>query len=80
MICPMGTMAHYVAKLQIVKSKFKHITFNKEECVDCRICSKSCPIGVDVLSHKNTGKVIDADCLKCNVCVEKCPKKSLYIA
>lgn len=80
MICPMGTMAHYVAKLELVKSKFRHVVFEKDKCTNCRICSKSCPIGVDVLSHKNTGKVTDADCLKCSVCVEKCPKKSLYIA
>lgn len=80
MICPMGTMAHYVAKLELVKSKLRHVVFDKDKCIDCRICSKSCPIGVDVLSHKNAGKVIDADCLKCSVCVDKCPKKSLYIA
>ncbi|MCX7920611.1 MAG: 4Fe-4S binding protein [Clostridia bacterium] len=80
MICPMGTMAHYVTKLQLVKSKFRYITFNKGTCVDCKICSKNCPIGIDVLSHKNIGKVTHADCLKCNACVEKCPKKSLYIS
>lgn len=80
MICPMGTMAHYVAKFELFKSKFTHVAFDKNKCVDCKICSKNCPIGVDVLSHKNAGKVMDADCIKCSACVEKCPKKSLYIA
>lgn len=79
MICPMGTMAHYVTKLKLVKGKFKYIAFRKEKCVDCKICTKSCPIGIDVLSHKNIGKVVDVDCLKCKVCIEKCPKKALYI-
>jgi len=80
MICPMGTMAHYVSKLQLSKSKTKNVSFEQKKCVDCRICSKSCPVGVDVLSYKSSGEVTDADCIKCSQCVEKCPKKSLNIA
>lgn len=79
-ICPMGTMAHYVTKLQVARSQHRHISFQKDQCIDCRICSKSCPIGIDVLSHKDNGKVTHADCLKCEVCVDKCPKKSLHVA
>ncbi|AEV67447.1 4Fe-4S binding protein [Acetivibrio clariflavus] len=78
-ICPMGTIAHYVAKLKLVKKKFKYIAFRKERCVDCKICAKTCPMEIDVLNYKSTGKVLDADCLKCKVCIEKCPKKALYI-
>lgn len=80
MICPMGTMAHYIARLQPVKTKLRHIAFYTGKCIDCRICSNNCPIGIDVLSHKRTGKVVHADCLKCEMCVEKCPKKALYFA
>ncbi len=79
-ICPMGTMAHYVAKIKPINRRIKHVTFEKQKCVDCKICSKNCPIGIDVLKHKEKGKVTHADCLKCQVCVEKCPKNSLYIA
>ena len=57
MICPMGTMAHYVAGLQLVKHKHRHIAFVKDKCISCKVCNKNCPIGIDVLSHKNTGKV-----------------------
>ncbi|WP_010245021.1 4Fe-4S binding protein [Acetivibrio cellulolyticus] len=80
MICPMGTMAHYIAKLKLFAGKFRYIAFNKEKCVNCKVCTKNCPIGIDVLSHKSEGTVNDADCLKCKVCIEKCPKKSLYVA
>lgn len=79
-ICPMGTMAHFVSKLAAKGGKIKYVTFSKDKCVSCKLCSKSCPIGIDVLGHKTDGKVINADCLKCNVCVQKCPKKSLYVA
>lgn len=79
-ICPMGTMAHYVARIKSINRRIKHVTFDTQKCVDCKICSKNCPIGIDVLKHKENGKVTHADCLKCQVCVERCPKNSLYIA
>jgi polyferredoxin len=80
LICPMGTMAHLVTKHAAADSQIKHVTFNKERCIDCKSCSKVCPIEIDVFSHKKQGKVTNADCLKCNVCVNKCPKKSIEIA
>lgn len=79
-ICPMGTLAHYVAKLQPVSSRINHVTFHSDKCIGCKICSNSCPMGIDVLKHKEAGKVSHADCLKCKVCIDKCPKDSLYIA
>jgi polyferredoxin len=79
-ICPMGTTAHFITKFATVGSKNKYVTFNEEKCVECKLCSKTCPIGIDVLSYKKHGKVTHADCLKCNMCVNKCPKKSINIA
>lgn len=79
-ICPMGTMAHYVAKMESSKKQAKHVTFVADSCVNCKLCTKSCPMDIDVHTFKCNGKVLDGDCLKCNVCVEKCPKKSIHIA
>lgn len=80
LICPMGTMAGYVSKLQLVKTWFRHVAFKEDKCVNCKLCTKSCPVGIDVLGYKKEGRVINSACLKCRVCVEKCPKKSLYVA
>lgn len=79
-ICPMGTMAHFVTKITPFSWRIRNVNFKKDACVNCKLCSKSCPVGIDVLCNKNEGKVTNADCLKCNVCVDKCPKKSLYMA
>ena len=79
-ICPMGTLAHFVSAMEPVKARIKHITFNAENCVSCKICSKDCPVGIDLLKFKEEGKVLSADYLKCRLCMEKCPKKSLYVA
>jgi ferredoxin-type protein NapH len=80
LICPMGTMAHFVVKMESVKRRLNYITFIKEKCVDCKLCTQICPINIDVHSYKREGKVTSADCLKCVSCVEKCPKNSLYMA
>ncbi len=74
--CPMGTMAYYVTKIK-AGFKIKHITFKKDKCKNCKLCTKTCPMGIDVLSYKNEGKVTDPNCLKCNACTDKCPKNAL---
>jgi ferredoxin-type protein NapH len=73
-------MAHLVAKMEPVKRKLSYITFIKEKCVNCKLCTQICPIHIDVHSYKLEGKVTNADCFKCVSCVEKCPKNSLYVA
>lgn len=80
LICPMGTMAHFAAKMESVKQRLTYITFVKGKCIDCKLCVKNCPINIDVPTYKPEGKVANADCLKCLSCVEKCPKGSLYVA
>lgn len=78
-ICPMGTLASYAAGVKSISKRTKHVTFNAAACINCRICSKSCPMGIDVLKYKVQGSVVHPDCLKCEVCVDKCPKKALCI-
>lgn len=44
-------------------------------CVQCGICSYSCPINVDVRSHAMRGQVIQENkCLTCGECVRRCPR------
>ena len=44
-------------------------------CVQCGICSYSCPIGVDVRRYAWKGQPIsDSYCLTCGECVARCPR------
>lgn len=79
-ICPMGTLASYVASAKTINKRIKHVTFSKEKCVNCNLCTRSCPMGIDVLGYKDNVKVNHADCIKCGICIGKCPKDSLNIA
>jgi ferredoxin len=48
-------------------------------CVQCGICSYSCPIGIDVRHHAWEGQAIsESYCLTCGGCVMRCPRGALY--
>jgi ferredoxin len=47
-------------------------------CVECGICSFSCPMGIDVRSHARKGLAVsDTYCLTCGECVARCPRGTL---
>jgi len=44
-------------------------------CVQCGICSYSCPINIDVRRHAWLGQPVeDSHCLTCGECVARCPR------
>jgi ferredoxin len=44
-------------------------------CVQCGICSFSCPIGIDVRRYALKGKSIsESYCLTCGECIARCPR------
>lgn len=66
-LCPMGAFYGLLGKL----SPFK-VVRNKNICVNCGICSKYCPMNIDV---QHSLKVTSAECINCQLCVLKCPKE-----
>jgi ferredoxin len=47
-------------------------------CVECGICTYSCPMGIDVRSRARLGqRVADDYCLTCGECVARCPRGTL---
>lgn len=71
--CPMGTMASWISKKQKVWPLFVD-----SSCVNCKLCSKVCPMQLTPYVDKNTpAGFTHSDCLKCKRCVASCPKKAL---
>ena len=68
--CPMGT-------LQGLLGREKYILQVSDDCVECGLCEKVCPVNIDPGSFKKAGKVSNFDCIKCSNCIEKCPKNAL---
>jgi len=70
--CPVGTMAKWAG----VNRNPLRIT---EDCTECRLCERVCPLGIAPHSFKASGVVADWDCLKCKLCVVKCPQQCLHL-
>jgi ferredoxin len=52
-----------------------HVVPESVRCVQCGICSFSCPLGIDVRAHARAGNpVVDSRCLTCGECVARCPR------
>nr|WP_238881819.1 4Fe-4S binding protein [Clostridium sp. YIM B02551] len=66
-LCPMGAVYGIISKISPSK-----IVRNEDACVNCGLCSKSCPMNIKVANVK---EVTSAECISCQRCVISCPKK-----
>lgn len=72
-ICPIGTL------INLTGGRKHPLKLDSKLCVDCKNCSKVCPVQIEPFKYKKQDIEIvkEADCLKCNLCVAICPKKAL---
>ena len=64
-LCPLGAFLGIVSKIG-----FFRVRRNKETCISCRLCTKVCPVNIEV---DTSDDVKTAECLNCNECVNVCP-------
>jgi polyferredoxin len=43
-------------------------------CIDCKRCSKACPMGLDVHGMVREGRMESTECILCGECVDTCPE------
>lgn len=54
-----------------------HVSAEKEKCISCGMCDKSCPMGLNVVELIKDNQDFGAECIQCGSCVDHCPKKAL---
>ena len=55
-----------------------HIESERDSCIACGKCSKSCPMGLNVKEMVSEGKNASCtECIQCGACIDVCPKKVL---
>jgi polyferredoxin len=45
-----------------------------DRCVSCGICSKQCPMSLDVKTMAKSGRIYESECILCGACADSCPK------
>ena len=50
---------------------------DKESCISCGLCSKNCPMSIDVVKEIDKGAIHNTECIQCGKCIDGCPKKVL---
>ncbi len=46
-------------------------------CIDCKKCSKECPMGLDVNGMVRKGDMENPDCIMCASCADTCPQGAI---
>ncbi len=68
-LCPLAALMHVYTKF----TKYR-IFSRKKRCISCNICTKSCHMGIDVMSYAVRGRPMDdVECVRCSACVVNCP-------
>lgn len=66
-LCPMGALYAIIGKFSPHR-----VVRDENKCIDCGICSKKCPVNIDVQHLK---EIKSSECLNCQTCVLNCPKQ-----
>jgi len=77
-LCPQGVFLTIGAKLGgKIRIPSLHLKSDQDNCTDCKLCDKFCPMGLNV-NHMVTNNIMDdSNCILCGECIEKCPKEAI---
>jgi len=65
--CPLGAVSGLLGKLSPV-----YLKRDAGACTNCKICTKACPMGLNV--HSAT-VITSVDCISCLECIGECPRQ-----
>ncbi len=74
-LCPWGALYGLVGRLG-----FFHVVADRDKCIPCNQCEKSCDMGVPIRRLvQDKGEIKTADCVGCGRCVQSCPRGALRL-
>lgn len=54
-----------------------HLSSDASCCINCKKCSRECPMGLDVNGMVKKGDMENAECIMCAGCADTCPKGAI---
>ena len=67
-LCPLGAFYSLFNRISLYR-----LDIDKEKCSSCELCSRKCPMDVDVLHNPNA-----VECIRCGKCVATCPNDAIH--
>lgn len=67
--CPIGAFYASFNKVSLIK-----LELDNGKCIHCGLCSRACPMGLDVIREIDGG-----DCIRCLECIKVCPKEAISL-
>jgi polyferredoxin len=72
--CPTGSSLAVVNRFKGFKwAPMMYIDKVEENCNDCEVCKRVCPMQVNELCEQKSGKINSSMCILCARCIEGCP-------
>lgn len=70
----------WMAPFMVIGTKIKQrlnypslrLVAQPEACTSCTLCTKKCPMGLDVMAMVKTGNMQNAECVFCGECADTC--------
>lgn len=77
----------WMAPFMIIGTKIKdqlgypslHLEADSNKCTKCGVCSKNCPMGLDVTNMVQINDMKQTECILCGGCADSCNKKAVNL-
>ena len=73
LLAPFMTAGRFAARVS--GTPHLHLEAESDRCIDCRLCTKNCPMSLDVNAMVRREEMFSPECISCGACVDVCPKK-----
>jgi ferredoxin-type protein NapH len=60
-----------------INSPALQLVANKSNCLNCKACSKNCPMSLDVNAMVQKQDMENSECVLCGTCVDDCPRGAI---
>lgn len=61
----------------LMKIPSLHLSADPDKCIDCKQCTKKCPMSLEVDTMVKKGCMRNTECILCGECVDVCPKSAI---
>ena len=74
-VCPVPVLQKITSRFSLLK-----MSIDSSKCIDCHLCEKNCPMGIELSRYKKESKrILSTECILCTTCQDVCPKNAIKV-